>query len=322
MVITGHIILGEITENLGSYIIYSFHMPIFIGISGYLLNYNKIGQLNFSKLFSKYFYRAILPWLIAVVFYLFASKYNQLHLKNIIPSFLNSLWLPFYHLWFIEAFLSWIFIAWAANKLKISITALLIISFVVALFASVMQHYPQLYQHIRYVNTIGDMLMYDFRPFYFMFFVFGIYLKVNPPKMNAVLNIGLVAIFSVGTIMLFYFPNSMASIGLFFLLNLSLLNLLIGLANKDALPHSKPVEWAGVNSLGIYLWHLIPILLLRKIIKPQHAFLFYGVTVITELALLVLINGASKIDFLNVYFLGGQPKGKAGATNKVKATEA
>lgn len=40
-VITGHLIPGILNKTLIRYIIYFFHMPLFIGISGYLINIQK-----------------------------------------------------------------------------------------------------------------------------------------------------------------------------------------------------------------------------------------------------------------------------------------
>ena len=43
-VVVGHILTGSLDENPIRYIIYSFHMPCFFYISGYLLNTEKIDR--------------------------------------------------------------------------------------------------------------------------------------------------------------------------------------------------------------------------------------------------------------------------------------
>ena len=43
LVIIGHVLKGSLSENLARYIIYSFHMPLFIAIAGYLFNPYKYG---------------------------------------------------------------------------------------------------------------------------------------------------------------------------------------------------------------------------------------------------------------------------------------
>jgi peptidoglycan/LPS O-acetylase OafA/YrhL len=37
-VIIGHLVLGSVHDNVIRYSIYAFHMPLFIGLSGYLIN--------------------------------------------------------------------------------------------------------------------------------------------------------------------------------------------------------------------------------------------------------------------------------------------
>ena len=69
LVFMGHIIPGVLRETLPRYVIYSFHMPLFIGISGFLLNIRKMIELSFIKLLQKYWRRMILPWIIAVLFF-------------------------------------------------------------------------------------------------------------------------------------------------------------------------------------------------------------------------------------------------------------
>ena len=66
-VFLGHLIIGNINDTFVRYFIYSFHMPLFIGISGYLFNYDflknspkgfykKISQENNSSLYSSKYY--------------------------------------------------------------------------------------------------------------------------------------------------------------------------------------------------------------------------------------------------------------------------
>ncbi|HAU68989.1 MAG TPA: hypothetical protein DCW52_11410, partial [Gammaproteobacteria bacterium] len=38
LVIVGHIVLGSVHDNIIRYAIYAFHMPLFIVLTGYLIN--------------------------------------------------------------------------------------------------------------------------------------------------------------------------------------------------------------------------------------------------------------------------------------------
>jgi len=53
LVILGHMIPEAIDDSLWRTIIYSFHMPLFIGISGFLFNADKMVKFNFLQLISK-----------------------------------------------------------------------------------------------------------------------------------------------------------------------------------------------------------------------------------------------------------------------------
>ena len=64
LVFLGHLVVGQIENNLVRYFIYSFHMPLFIGISGYLFNLEDLKENPniFTKLptiFSYIFYNRI-----------------------------------------------------------------------------------------------------------------------------------------------------------------------------------------------------------------------------------------------------------------------
>jgi fucose 4-O-acetylase-like acetyltransferase len=70
LVILGHILHGG---TLTSYIedaIYSFHMPLFLGISGYFLK-QELFYSGFASLSKKYFYRLIIPFSFAYLVYCF-----------------------------------------------------------------------------------------------------------------------------------------------------------------------------------------------------------------------------------------------------------
>ena len=303
LVIAGHTLQGEISENILRYIIYTFHMPLFIGIGGYLLNYVKIESLSVRALLHKYFYRLILPWAIAVIIYLILFKYDLL-IKHQFSLLFYAFLTPFYHLWFVEAFLSWIFVAWLARKMNIIVGRLLIISLLVSVSALIIQQYPNIYSYHPYLNGTLKVVMYTFRPYYFVFFVFGIYLKTHPQKLNTNLNIVLILVSFTGNVILFFHPTFIATVFLYLLFNLSALALLIKLSSKNLLPRNRKLEWMGVNSLGIYLWHLIPLFIAKRLVNPHKLTLFYVASFGAEIIFLILLSQISKITFVNKYFLG------------------
>lgn len=111
-VIVGHVLLGSLDANLFRYVIYSFHMPAFIFLSGYLLNIEKIKLLCFAQLFSKYWQRMLLPWVIAWVVYTAIDVYGKLSLDAVLNNIIN----PFYHLWYVPSLFMMINIVWIAFR--------------------------------------------------------------------------------------------------------------------------------------------------------------------------------------------------------------
>lgn len=109
LVIMGHVLLGSISENLGREIIYFFHMPIFLAVTGFFTKKSLITS-DRSKILLKYKNRMIYPFLLAFMFYttlIFINGYinDSLGLKEFVGSFLY----PYYHLWYIPAIIIFTF---------------------------------------------------------------------------------------------------------------------------------------------------------------------------------------------------------------------
>ncbi|MGF7038068.1 acyltransferase family protein [Mucilaginibacter lappiensis] len=302
LVISGHVLQGSLSENFARYIIYSFHMPVFIGISGFLFNSAKIGSVSFKELISKYLFRVIIPWAIAIIAYMVIVNSEQLKHGHKLGMFVMSFVSPYYHLWFIPAFLSWVFITWLSEKLKIGIKGLLVFSGVVSLGFLILSYYPAFYKSPPALNKALDLLLGTFKPQFYVFFVFGIYLRNHPVK-NKLMHFVVLASF-IGVVILFFYPNKIFGIILFFLFNLSFLNLLTAKARENFFPHVKSIQWLGVNSLAIYLWHVVPIILVTKLVGTNNLLLFYGVTVTAEVIFILIIAQISKIKSINKYVFG------------------
>lgn len=66
LVIIGHIVLGHVHEQAVRYMIYSFHMPLFIGLSGYLINPEKLRQTPLIAFAIRYWWRVLFPFTFGV----------------------------------------------------------------------------------------------------------------------------------------------------------------------------------------------------------------------------------------------------------------
>lgn len=61
LVVIGHFLLGTLEGNFVRYYIYSFHMPMFIFISGFLIKREKIRSRSY-KAFITHYAKRMLDW--------------------------------------------------------------------------------------------------------------------------------------------------------------------------------------------------------------------------------------------------------------------
>jgi len=115
MVILGHILQGKVLDNFGRYVIYSFHMPLFVGLSGYLLNIDSIRSLSIGQFFGKYGLRVLLPWAVASHLfrgfcnpsYVVVEGLDELHFESLL-SFVVCGGLYFLEFYFLDVAAFWL----------------------------------------------------------------------------------------------------------------------------------------------------------------------------------------------------------------------
>ncbi|MRI62469.1 hypothetical protein EDM00_00450 [Ornithobacterium rhinotracheale] len=300
LVISGHLILGKMDEMLIRTFIYSFHMPLFIGISGYLFNYEKVENLNIIKLLKKYWLRAILPWIFAVIgFYIISriSKSINFSLKSFIFSFIT----PYYHLWFIPGFISWILTTYILKKLKISNIYLLFISFIISSIFLAFHLKPSLYFGYGKLSSIISIVTSVLRPFFYFFFIFGFFLRKKILPNITTKHLAFIIFFFCSIIYVFYYPNPWLYALNFFSINIFSL---LSLSQKNLIPRSKSIEWIGINSLGLYLWHVVPIILAQNLTINPPSINYYILAIFLELIFIFIYNYLIQFNTLRKYFLG------------------
>ncbi len=192
-VIAGHLLVGGIRTTFPRYLIYSFHMPLFIALSGYLIRPEGLLSLSFPALLRKYFHRLLLPWLIAVqIFYLVT---HLTHMDEIsFMDYLSSYWDIYFHLWYVPALLVWILLTWGFLKLwsagkKDAFSAetdgfflpLLLFALLISLFFCI-------YYILPLEGTLAARVQYlvyhDLHLLYYIYFIFGMYLRKHPLQKN------------------------------------------------------------------------------------------------------------------------------------------
>jgi acyltransferase len=265
-VFMGHVIPGVLRSTFPRYAIYSFHMPLFVGISGFLLNVEKI-DIGFSKLFAKYWKRLILPWMIAVSVFFFTQNLMDGKILDItMVSFAAAFCYPYYHLWYIMGFICYILVfrfLWIIFKnVRFKWTYI----FIIAACLSAISKWDCLSGHISnmYLNILYKIIQNDFRLRNLIFFVFGIYCRYiyehfGKPVFDKFIDaarvcMGLSIIFVT---ILFYFSYQNVENIMFYVMNICILFVIFYDCIASCLPRSKVFEFMGKYSLPVYLYHVL-----------------------------------------------------------------
>lgn len=300
LVIVGHMRIRGV-KMIGGYliyIIYSFHMALLIGISGFLLNQQFIEKTNFSNLLKKYFYRLLIPWLIAWIVYYIIWK-EEFSVEAMVMYFL----FPLYHLWFVPALLIFIVFTWLLKKFKIQNQIILIISIIISLYWFFIYHsgyidlssYELLYTYLKRVNRL--------RPYYLCFFVFGLYLRnVHIDfKYFKYICVLVISIFIIR--LLFFFGGTDITLD-DYVLNFALILFSVVLVRKSKFEKFKKIKWIGKNSLPIYLWHYA--FCLSTDINRLGIPLFTAnmIAYCLMVGVIYLIFLLTKVDFINRFVFG------------------
>lgn len=280
LVIAGHVIQGRISDNILREVIYFFHMPLFLAVTGYFVK-KKTLDLSFYSVIKKYKHRMLLPYLIAFVFFTLlslAQKWydNSFGVKSIISLFLY----PYYHLWYIPAVLLFIFYTKIiTNKLQPSIQYVLI-GFFLCLTIFFEGYGQNIYDNFIY-KALGDKRFYCF----YGYFLIGFLLKDN--KLKNKITFGILIVTLLLGVFLYMTSISPVMKGLGkTVANLSLIVLTIECLKTTSFGFGVLAK-IGMVSLPIYLWHLLPILMLKKTITDLY--LYYLLASLLLMAFIVLI---------------------------------
>lgn len=246
-VIIGHILLGTLDENVLRYIIYSFHMPVFMFISGYLLNYEKISSLTGKGLVIKYWKRMLLPWCLALIVYSLCCSGMNLTLYSFASRFLH----PYYHLWYVPTLFVFIVIIWLLSYIKEQMTVFVFLIVIGVIFNNLLIS----------INAIKIN--------YLVFFVLGVVTQQAKIKVANLSRGGaFLCVFFISVSLLW--ANS---VSMDFYIRYLRLPSMIFVCLLSVLPiifcdkfKSKILRYLGEHSLDIYLWHVLPIMLLKYLV--------------------------------------------------------
>lgn len=307
-VVIGHILLGSPEDNMLRYIIYSVHMPLFIGISGYLLRYEKIKDMSFTDLIKKYFFRVGIPWIIAVNIYFLYNNIELLqNLENLdagalLNEYLTGYIKPYLHLWYVPAFLLYVFLTWGMIRLAERYWSdkkdVYIVLGITASVISIVSFY----------NRLPSIKLY-----YFIFFVLGMLAKelicgIEETKKLVFQKrmLALSMLFLTGRILLFFTEYELAQqVSLYYyVLNIPLLALLILGCEARLLPKCRIIEFLGRESLAVYLWHMLGKNIVVDIIGREEQLAYYLLNVLVFLLEMILIYAGKKVKFVDHFIFG------------------
>lgn len=296
LVIIGHMKTESFIDGFLHFTIYSFHLTLLIGMSGFLLNQRFIENSTISNLFKKYFLRLLLPWLIAwPIFYILWDQ--PVSLEKIILLF----FFPIYHLWFVPALFLCIILVWIFKKFKLQNHLILIVSIVISLawYFIFLTGYIELDSSFKFLYKYVNRL----RPFYFCFFVFGLYLRNTEIDLKYFNYIGILVISIFIIRVLFFYTNKIITLDFYFF-NFALILFSVLLVRKIKFEKFKVIKWIGKNSLPIYLWHYAFLLddqISELGVPPNIALLLNYLLMI---GVIVSIFFLSKVEFINKYVFG------------------
>lgn len=294
LVFFGHVIQGTQRETLVRYLIYSFHMPLFFGISGFLYN-DKNNKLTILSIINKYINRLLIPWFIASIAYYVILYYNDSCFLSI-TNFINFYIDPYYHLWFSITLFIFILLHSVFNKLFFKRTnILLFISAIVFLLyildvKSITQNY--LFSTLKIYNCI--------------YFEIGYWLKDKNIKINNTIILSLIGISFFFVFILFYcndiYLEKVSSYILCYLLLIYICKKLVIKSNII----TTLLEFLGINSYPIYLYHIICKDVAIKIGLElfDNLLVYYLLAILLFVVMCVFIKIVKKNKVLNKFVFG------------------
>lgn len=275
LVLIGHVVLGDMQTTPVRMVIYFFHMPLFLAITGYFLK-KELWEYSVKDILLKYKYRLIIPFAYAYAFYYIVVPGN---IKQVFSLY------PYYHLWYIPAVILFIlylklFDFFSKKYWKITIIGFSTIFLVLTLYFETYLQWD-LHQNFFY-KMLGDKRFY----YFFSYFAFGYllaqykhYLTYWSKYFVIVIGVGLL-LFNLAT---FDYLVGFGKV----LTNLGLIGLVVYICEYQKIPSSKTLAKIGVVSLPIYLWHVAPMLILKKL--PISLSIYYGVSLLFFMLFIAMI---------------------------------
>lgn len=291
-VILWHLMSGQntFTRSIITFIA-TFTMPLFFGVSGFLLK-KELFFKPFLQFLYKYFHRLIVPFIFAYLIF------------SLVQGQFISLLYPWFHLWFIPAFLFILILIYVFEHMHINkfITLILSASFTL-LYLSFFREGP----NEEFLYYLGDKHYY----YEFVFLYFGYFIRNYSEKFQ-LSTWKFLIIFILSALYLFLFNEqksanfvcSLTSLSF----NLSLIFLTINFAKHFTNIKIPIISTLGEITLPIYLLHVLPLLLMWKLrdVYYIHGVFFIGLFFVLLTILIYLILKTKDTKFTKIFITGQQ----------------
>lgn len=301
LVLIGHIILGSVHDNLIRYSIYAFHMPLFIGLTGYLINAEALKRNSLLQTMSRYWWRVLFPFAFAFVFFTMVLMVHAFEEGRITTKLLLSFFhSPYYHLWFIPTLVIWVVAFSLLLKLKISLLNTLLLFLIISL---VWAGVPKTEQWSVIAPVLSKKVIY-----FFSFFLFGAWLRTSSSrKFKAifsdfrVLPVTLIMACAGLYLLNIGVEKSPLRAVVWLLMNIALITFLIDMSISNTRVKPTFISEMGRHSLPIYLWHFAPLFALKGLdIHQTHPLAYYFVgSICVSLIVFAVLRGYGQSKLLD-----------------------
>ena len=288
LVVFGHLLEPFLTDRVNIIVynlIYSFHMPLFIIISGYLFKPGqKIEKLKTSSL------------KLTETFIVYFFIYQFLRWIEYAPLTYNDLISPPYIMWYLWALIIWRILGYLIFGNYKCDTLSLFIALCVALIAGVLPLKNEL--------SIQRILSFAF------FFVIGLYMQTNRIKLNRIVLLALIPVLIIGCYLLiksegrnvdelrwfFYYNRPYTTFcDVFLRLFVLLLGFSISMVMWSLIRSNIVLAKIGSSTLPIYLLHLLPVKCYAYLAKAYHLPHDIGTLVVVSFCIVYSIYLVSQI---------------------------
>lgn len=305
LVIIGHFLPGSLSENFARYMIYSFHMPVFFALSGYLFNTTKAVEMPLLKNISRYLIRFFPPWILANTVYYILNYYSGNEVLSF-GRYIKQYFHQYYHLWYVLGFLFCVFIVllyiknitrrtpenlrvWGGDS--INYVPLLIVSTMIFIISAI--------GFIVRLDGLGGRLLsivdHNIRPQYLFFFCLGLIAKSG--RLDNIIERtkhGPVTIFLLlATAIGFFVQNKIWGNLLEYVFAMCLFLDILWYKEKATKSRSiveKGFIFCGQNSFAIYLWHVIGKCIALMMTQNQYNIAYYVICTMWVVLLCIVIK--------------------------------